>query len=771
MERSIFHRWPIPIRTKLLVLVMGTACLPVLALALVYYQFAVESLRQRAQDRAMAQVRVTSERIHNLGASVREDLTLLAGAPQFESIARDGDSSWHRAVLAHLFETFSATHGDFEQVRFILADGMEAVRVNRRGEEITVVPDQMLQNKALRYYFQEIMALQQGQVYVSSIDLNVEWGRIEEPKRSIIRFGTPLFSPSGEPRGAIVLNLLGEHLLNRLERVNIEEGRRIWISDEEGVMLAAGRADGRGGLSFTLERERGLPGEFPAEALRDALETEVGVFSLSDGALVAHTSVVPSSDIPRRYWKIFISVPAAAMTGDVSELTYLFLTILAGTLGIAVLIGVLVARHFVQPIDDLKAGTRALAKGDYDVKLEILTNDEIEELAYDFQDMAGQLKAKDESIHRHNDELEETVALRSKEIVEEKQKLDSIVDSLGAALALIDTNFVIRWHNNMLEEWYGESLVGRHCCDVYRPGKGECENCGLQAALRQGRGLAQEGSLWNRDGQTRDCLETVRPIFDDEGKVKYLLKLSQDITEHKALERKEKELERQLVQADRLSSLGEFSAGIAHEIGNPLASMKLNAQILARERDEDNGVRVPVERIIDQIDRLDGIVKRFSEFARPGEVRPISFPVQALVSDIFALTGPSLRRHGVEPVRRIDPGVPDVYVDVPQIQQVLLNLILNATQAMPDGGVLTVTGCREGPDYVRLAIADTGPGIPHRDRDKIFDPFVTTKRDGTGLGLSIAYNLVKNNGGKLSLGAPLTGAEFVLCLPLARSVP
>ncbi len=768
MKRSIFYKWPLNIRAKLLVLVIGATCLPVLALASFYYSFSVHSLLQQAENRELTQVKVLCDRIHSLITSTKHDLLFLAGMPALEPfVAEPMISPAKRAELRAIFLAFAQTHAQFDQVRYIDADGMEVVRINQNEGNPGIVSDQRLQNKALRYYFRETMRLRPGQIYVSPIDLNVEWGHVEEPRKPMIRLATPLFSPTGDPRGMVVVNFLGEQFLEQLERVKLGNERRVIITDDRGKLMAEGWADGEEALAFVFEEGRMLQDELPSDMVGTMLQRNFGILAAPVDMLIAHATITPSADLPDRYWKVFTSLPRSTAMRAVSSFTSIFLAILGVVLILAVFIGALAARHFLRPIGDLKAGTRALARGEYDVEIQILTNDEIEELANDFLTMTRQLKAKDEKIQCYNHELEETVARRSKEIIEEKQKLDSIVESLGAALALIDGDFIIRWHNNTLEEWCGAPLMGRHCCEVYNLGQDACEDCALQAVFATGRGVSREADLRSCDG-LRECLETVRPIFDEDGGIKYLLKLSQDISEKKELERKEAELERQLLQAERLSLLGEFSAGIAHEIGNPLGSMKLNAQILVRKMNGRAAERVAVQRIIDQIDRLDGIVKTFSAFARPKEVHPIAYRVEDLLSEVLALTMVSLKRHEVELAQDIQLGIPKVYVDVSQIQQVVLNLILNAIQAMPQGGTLSVSSSCQRPEYVQLSIADTGPGIPREEREKVFDPFFTTKSNGTGLGLSIAYNLVKHNCGKLSLGSPERGAEFVLALPTIR---
>jgi signal transduction histidine kinase len=224
------------------------------------------------------------------------------------------------------------------------------------------------------------------------------------------------------------------------------------------------------------------------------------------------------------------------------------------------------------------------------------------------------------------------------------------------------------------------------------------------------------------------------------------------------------EIEEQLRRADRLSALGELSAGMAHEIRNPLGSIKGTAEILRDGVSADDPKLEFAEILIREVDRLNGVLEDFLRFARPTPVEYGRFSLRSVVADVLDLTRQQAIRSHVEVRLALDedrnvPGQGE------QIKQALLNLTLNALQAMPDGGLLEVS-TRNLPQEVQIKISDNGPGVAPEDRQRIFNPFVTTRESGTGLGLAITQRIVHGHDGHIILeSTPGQGASFTVCLP------
>ncbi|MBI5688235.1 MAG: HAMP domain-containing protein [Verrucomicrobia bacterium] len=243
--------------------------------------------------------------------------------------------------------------------------------------------------------------------------------------------------------------------------------------------------------------------------------------------------------------------------------------------------------------------------------------------------------------------------------------------------------------------------------------------------------------------------------------------------------------EKQIQQASKLATIGELAAGIAHEIRNPLAGISAAVDVLSEFSDSTGQYAEVVREIHQQIARLNSTLRSLLDFARPREPEIVPCDVCELMGPMLTLVRPDAQKHHIQIIENCSHNLPPICVDGQQVQQAVLNVLLNAIQAMPDGGTLTVSAAQiewpplEGPPLaadkkagreilkprlaVRLAIRDTGVGIPSEYMERIFSPFFTTKHRGTGLGLSITRTIVEKHGGNIFVTSePGKGTEFVM---------
>lgn len=225
----------------------------------------------------------------------------------------------------------------------------------------------------------------------------------------------------------------------------------------------------------------------------------------------------------------------------------------------------------------------------------------------------------------------------------------------------------------------------------------------------------------------------------------------------------------QLRRADRLSALGELSAGLAHEIRNPLGSIEGAVQILGRRELAEETRQEFTELASREVTRLKGLLTHFLEFARPQRPQVVASDMGLLLESVAKLASETAKMTQVEIRVETAAALPSVSVDPEQIRQVLLNLVINAIQAMSKPGRITLRAAQES-DYVRIEVEDEGAGIPSDDLERIFDPFFTTRSSGTGLGLSIAYQIVNQHGGHIAARKnPERGMTFTVTLPVATN--
>jgi two-component system NtrC family sensor kinase len=241
--------------------------------------------------------------------------------------------------------------------------------------------------------------------------------------------------------------------------------------------------------------------------------------------------------------------------------------------------------------------------------------------------------------------------------------------------------------------------------------------------------------------------------------------------EKKVAERAEemKKINAQLFRSEKLASLGKLAAGVAHEINNPLTGVLTNSSLLLEDLDPDDPKRDDVEVMVKETIRCREIVKRLLDFAKQTKPQKRLANINALIENIILLVRNQATFRNITIEKQLCDTIHEVFVDPDQIQQVFVNIILNAAEAMTKGGKLTIhSGVTRDGKSLSIEFSDTGPGIPESLREKIFDPFYTTKEHGTGLGLSISYGIIEQHGGTINVDSvDGVGSRFTIQLPLS----
>ncbi len=225
------------------------------------------------------------------------------------------------------------------------------------------------------------------------------------------------------------------------------------------------------------------------------------------------------------------------------------------------------------------------------------------------------------------------------------------------------------------------------------------------------------------------------------------------------------QVQHQVFRMERLAALGQMVAGVSHEIRNPLASMRVHLDLLGESASTENG---PSLKILDtELDRLNTLVAQLLTFARPGESVHGPVALEELFTWCGNIASVRLRKKRLRMVRELVSPSPRVLGSMPQLQQLLLNLVLNAIQASPPEGTITLGSSLEEKNCV-LSVRDQGPGVPHHIAPRLFDPFVSGHKEGTGLGLSIAARIADLHGGSISWESSAEGTLFRVVLPICR---
>lgn len=229
-----------------------------------------------------------------------------------------------------------------------------------------------------------------------------------------------------------------------------------------------------------------------------------------------------------------------------------------------------------------------------------------------------------------------------------------------------------------------------------------------------------------------------------------------------------KKIHEQLFRSEKLASLGKLAAGVAHEINNPLTGVLTNASLLLEDLEDGDPRREDVQVIVSETIRCREIVKRLLDFARQTKPQKRLTNINNLINNIILLVRNQTSFRNIVIEKNLDENLPEILADLDQVQQVFINLIINASEAMTKGGNLEIeTKPDNTGNYIIVIFKDNGPGIPEHMKAKIFDPFFTTKEQGTGLGLSISYGIIERHGGKINLETkPGEGTTFTIFLPV-----
>ena len=273
------------------------------------------------------------------------------------------------------------------------------------------------------------------------------------------------------------------------------------------------------------------------------------------------------------------------------------------------------------------------------------------------------------------------------------------------------------------------------------------------------------------------AIAVVQGLAREEYCLPYLLGESKKIFQqleksHRELQVSHQELEQaqtQLIRTEKLASIGQLAAGVAHEINNPLGTILIYSHLIQKSLEPDDPKREDIALVISEANRAKDIVQGLLSFAREKKLRASEVNVNDILEEVLSLVVNQSLFHNIKIKKSFDQGPQTIVADETQLKQVFLNIILNAAQAMEGNGKLTISTIFDK-KQIKIKIADTGPGIPPEVMGKLFSPFFTTKEKGTGLGLAISYGIIERHQGKIDVETDLgKGSTFVITLPVSVS--
>jgi len=418
----------------------------------------------------------------------------------------------------------------------------------------------------------------------------------------------------------------------------------------------------------------------------------------------------------------------------------LFLMVTLVIVFAAVWVGVNMARRITVPIQELAQGTRAVASGHLDYRVQVEADDEIGMLVESFNRMTEDLRRGEVELTETNRHLQQT----NVELNQRRAYMETVLESIGAGVLSVDAegriNTVNRAASRMLDFDPAEALH-RHYPAVFAAQPLAPLRHLMDRMVEEGRGTVNEQVTLSLLGRGATLVVNVSSLRDRGGQYLGMVVVFDDITK--------------LIRAQQAMAWGEAARRIAHEIKNPLTPIKLSTQRLRKKFAEGSTEFSDIfdqctQAIIHEVDALKTLVDEFSRYARMPTSYPRPGDLHALIEKVLNLYSGVSRQ--ILLTADLDPQVPPVNLDPDHMKRALVNLVDNAVAAVGEAGVICLkTRYLVDEGKVRLEVTDTGPGIPPEDRERLFLPYFSTKKSGTGLGLAIVYRIVTEHSGTIGV--------------------
>ena len=432
-------------------------------------------------------------------------------------------------------------------------------------------------------------------------------------------------------------------------------------------------------------------------------------------------------------WELVMEQPVRKAFSPIYDMIQRGFIVVLFVILIVSLVSIYAGLYFTRPIELLQKAMKKIQRGHWSEPVEVDRSDELGELANSFNGMSKELKDKSEHL------------------LQEKERLNIIVESIGAGLALVRSDFQVSWMNSTLKNWLHDfPSLELPCYRLFNEQDSPCNECPIiEESTRDSDDMI---TTIQKNGEKKIFRHRVYRLIHAVHSLDKFLIVLEDITEQRKMEEK-------LIQTDKLSALGLMASSFAHEVNNPLATINVYAEDLLDRIEEEADELVKsreinkyLKIIKENTERCKKITSNLLNFSRKSEWNRKHIDVNEIIHNSISLVQYTFSRKNIHVEQNLDESLPLVFGDSLKLMQVFVNVINNAVDAMEDSGTLTIsTGLHK--NELVIHIEDTGSGIPEEHLSKVFDPFYTSKPvgKGTGLGLSVCYGLIQQFGGAITI--------------------
>ncbi|HKI51646.1 MAG TPA: ATP-binding protein [Geothermobacteraceae bacterium] len=792
---------------------------------------ATNALDEQASEALELRAEMVGRRVADFLTSIEQDVRALALLPveakAYQRFAREYRREvWYRTRENGKVIEKRESIPIFKEVAYIDRDGMERLRLVD-GEPVTQLRDVSLPaNTTFKSedYFAAVRALPPGEIYVSHltgwhVSKEEQLNGAASPEEAfdgkryegVVRFAMPIRDAAGGFAGMVMLSLDHRHLMEFSQHINptqeqyvvfpsYRSGNYAFIFDDEGWIITHPKywdirgldRDGQlvppytresspedvthGIIPYNLFKAGFIHPNYPVVANR-VLRGEQGVVDVTN--VGGSSKIMAYAPIPYRsgvYAKtgVFGGItigaevanfhrPAVAASTLIRRQFTRFLTqtwlLITATVLLVFFSAYHLSRGITKPLMDLIAGTKEMARGNLATRVVVSSHDEVGELTRSFNTMAAELRERRERLMRTLEALRRS----RREILRERNFKETVFENIETGILTLNHNGKVTSMNGPARQILGlpDQEQDRSWRDLL---SGWPE---ILAALDQGMQVV-DLKRWSqyvnlqRDGNALTFRLALLPLTFGENAGRMLA--IEDLTDRV-------NLRRQMERMERMASLGRLSAGIAHEVRNPLTGISLLLDDLHDRMISSPGDQQLIRRSLEEMERLEELIGELLNFASLPKTNLEKGDVAAVLKDTLFLVQKQLEKNRVSIDLNVAPGLPAIPLDANRLKQAIINLLTNAIDAMPEGGTLTIMIVEEQ-GGVAMTIADTGEGISSDRLPLIFEPFYTSKGKGTGLGLSITHNIISDHGGRVQVTSREgMGTSFTIWLPAQTPYP